>query len=311
MPGSGPDPGSWPPSVRELGFALAEADAIAPPADLRDRVMARALGGRPAGVPAAVVPSISPSEAFQSAVDSLDAVLVTLTDAQWVARGPRDLTVQGLVGHLIGVELDFQAQLDGAGSGAGETEHVASTQASAMAQVGRSPRATYADWVGASAATIERIGALDPAALAAPMTLHRVTLPVDPMLVIRAFEMWTHEEDIRRATGRPLAAPEPARVALMTQLAARLVPAGMARVRGPRPSRPIRLVLTGPGGGAWTLPVEAGTGARGEARVVMDAVEFCRLVANRRDPADGGVLVSGDDTLAADLLAGAAALALD
>ncbi len=46
-------------------------------------------------------------------------------------------------------------------------------------------------------------------------------------------------------------------------------------------------------------------------RIIADATSFCRLVANRLQPADVAAIVTGDQTLGADLLAAAQALALD
>ena len=48
-----------------------------------------------------------------------------------------------------------------------------------------------------------------------------------------------------------------------------------------------------------------------DVRIVVDAVDFCRLVANRMDPAEIATVVTGDDALALDLFTGAASLALD
>jgi hypothetical protein len=77
-----------------------------------------------------------------------------------------------------------------------------------------------------------------------------------------------------------------------------------------------RIVLTGTGGGTWQT--QLGTGpdsARSEGpvdvRIVVDAVDFCRLVANRKDPAAIATVVTGDGALAEDLFAAAASLALD
>jgi hypothetical protein len=48
-----------------------------------------------------------------------------------------------------------------------------------------------------------------------------------------------------------------------------------------------------------------------DVRIVAPAVEFCRLVANRRSPMDLDAVVTGDSNLAQDLFVGAASLALD
>ena len=47
-----------------------------------------------------------------------------------------------------------------------------------------------------------------------------------------------------------------------------------------RHGRPYRLELTGPAGGSWS----SGTGGE---EIVMDAADFCRVVAGRPGPAGG------------------------
>ena len=53
----------------------------------------------------------------------------------------------------------------------------------------------------------EFAAALGDADVEDPVTLHGFTLPLNSMLTVRSFEMWTHEEDIRRCAGSPLVAP--------------------------------------------------------------------------------------------------------
>ncbi|HUO49864.1 MAG TPA: hypothetical protein VMU09_13625, partial [Acidimicrobiales bacterium] len=48
-----------------------------------------------------------------------------------------------------------------------------------------------------------------------------------------------------------------------------------------------------------------------DVRIVVDAVDFCRLFANRMDPRVLEVDVAGDAALASDLLVGLTSLALD
>ena len=68
----------------------------------------------------------------------------------------------------------------------------------------------------------------------------------------------------------------------------------------------------GPGRPSWAPPRTAPQ-LEGpvDVRIVVDAVDFCRLVANRLDPATIATVVTGDDALARDLFTGAASLALD
>jgi hypothetical protein len=141
--------------------------------------------------------------------------------------------------------------------------------------------------------------------------MHGITLPLGDFLVVRGFEMWTHEEDIRRATGRPLCPPDDATLSLMTRLATTLLPLAMARTAGTAPAE-VRLVLTGRGGGTFTVQVgEASDLPADRTRLIMDTVQFCRVAANRLADADVAVDVTGNTELAAAALTGARSLALD
>jgi hypothetical protein len=145
--------------------------------------------------------------------------------------------------------------------------------------------------------------------LGAEVGLHGIRLPLGALLVARAFELWTHDNDIRRAAGLPPAAPDAATLRLMTELAARLLPLGAARA-GRREPTSLHLVLTGPGGGTWDVLVGEGPG-RVPAGIVTDAAGFCRLVANRATPAELDLHITGDAGRAARILAAASSLALD
>lgn len=300
----------------ELWSALLEGDAETPPAGLGARIVDAALDQRPAGRPALQVPAISPVEGFRRQVDAFDALLGSLGDADWHRPALRDLDVQGLVGHLVGVELDCQRALDSCAADAEESaadwpdgsDHIASTAPHAIAQSGRRVEETHADWRATAHTTLERLQA---PSLDSELTLHGMTLPLGAMLVVRTFELWTHDEDIRRATGRPLAAPGPSTLQLMTQLANELLPAGVSRSGVPGDGGTARIVLTGAGGGCWTAELPPSPAAPLRVRIVTDAVDFCRLVAGRIAPADLDAVVSGDADLAARALRGAAALALD
>ena len=140
--------------------------------------------------------------------------------------------------------------------------------------------------------------------------MHGMRLPLSALLVARAFELWTHDNDIRRAAGLPATVPDPPTLALMTRLAARLLPHAAARTGLHEPVN-VHLVLTGPGGGTWDIAVGAGPPDPVSIRIVADAVGFCRLVANRAAPADLDLHVTGDPGRAAGVLAAASALALD
>src|SRR5262249_13867218 len=123
-------------------------------------------------------------------------------------------------------------------------------------------------------------------------------------LVQRAFETWTHRDDI----GAIYTIPSPEQVHRIVQLAVALLPAAL-RVSDPaHADRAWRLVLHGSGGGDWTVP--AGT-ARVEVTVGADAADFTRLAANRRSPRTLPHTVTGDRALAEAILRAAATLGCD
>ncbi|MDQ1359012.1 MAG: hypothetical protein QOJ52_1979 [Acidimicrobiaceae bacterium] len=297
--------------LEELRYALAEADTHRPPVALRTRVIEAAEAGRPPGLAAGTDTAITPIEAYRRTMVSFDSVLSDLSEAEWHTPVLRDLDIQGLVGHLIGVERQLHAALGIGPDMVTDADHVESTQADAHAQTGRPTADTHAEWLDLSAATVAHASGLDRQGLASLIAMHLFTTSVERMLVIRSFETWTHEEDIRRATGRPLAAPDSARLRLMTETAVSALPAGLAMIARPRPNRTARMVLTGPGGGTWQASLDRGVPGETDVRIIADAVSFCRMVANRMTPADIEAVVTGDEALAADVFAGAQALALD
>ncbi len=219
----------------------------------------------------------------------------------------RGLDVQGLVGHLIGVEDDVHRCLAGDPEVAAAS-HVESTQPAAARQAGRPAARTRADWRRAADRTLDLVHAAgDPCG---EVAVHGMRLPLGALLVARAFELWTHDNDIRRAAGLPASVPDPPTLAVMTRLVARLLPHAAART-GLHEPLTVHLVLTGPGGGTWDIALGAGPPDPVSIRIVADATGFCRLVANRVAPADLDLHVTGDPGRAAGVLAAASALALD
>ena len=284
-----------------------DRESVTPPGGLRERVLAASLQVRPAGRSVPDVPDISPVEAFSRAADAFYGLLCALEESDWRRHVLRDLDVQGLVGHLIGVEDDVYGALSGDPAVA-QADHVASTQPAADRQAGRPPAATRTDWRHAADRTIGKVrGDGD---LAAQVVVWGLPLPVGMLLVVRAFELWTHENDIRRVAGLPASVPDGPTLHLMTDLAAAALPFGAAQIglQGPINAR---LVLTGQGGGTWDVAIGGEAPAPASVVIVTDVVGFCRLAANRVSPADLEVHITGDQGRAAGVLAAASALALD
>ena len=130
------------------------------PAGLRDRVLAAALEARSGGRAVPDVPEISPVEAFSRAADAFLGLLTSLPDVAWRTPALRDLDVQGLVGHLTGVEDDVQRALAGDADVA-RADHVGSTQSVAARQSGRPPEDTRREWRAAAEETLARVRGAD------------------------------------------------------------------------------------------------------------------------------------------------------
>jgi uncharacterized protein (TIGR03083 family) len=195
----------------------AETRDQALPVDLRERVLAASLRARAAGRPEPMAPEISPAEAFSRAAKAFHATLGQLRATDWARPALRDLDVQGLVGHLTGVEEDVQRCLAGDPAVAA-ANHVESTQAAAERQAGRLPEQTRAEWRRAADRTIALAAAAgDPGAQVA---VHGLRLPLSLLLIVRAFELWVHENDIRAVADLPDSAPDASTLTLMTGVAA-------------------------------------------------------------------------------------------
>ncbi len=277
------------------------------PAGLRERVLEASRQARAVGRSFPEVTEVSPAEAFSRAADAFYGLLGALNDDDWRIPVLRGLDVQSLVGHLIGVEDDMHRCLSGDPEVA-EASHVESTQPAAARQAGRPAARTRSDWRRAVSRTLDLVHAAgDPCA---EVAMHCMRLPLGALLVVRAFELWTHDNDIRQAAGLPASVPDSSTLALMTRLAARLLPRAAARTGLHQPVN-VHLVLTGPGGGTWDIAVGEGHSDPAPVLIIADATGFCRLVANRVIPADLDLHVSGDPGRIAGVLAAASALALD
>ena len=299
-------------------MTLDRADRLPP--GLRNRVLAAAREARVAGRPVPDAPEIAPAEAFARAADAFAGLLASLDEPAWRVPVLRDLDVQGLVGHLVGVEVDLQRALAGDVAVA-DLDHVEGTQPTAERERNRDPRLTRAAFRDAVDRTLRAVSATADAD-GRSVALYGLRLPRAALLVVRAFELWTHENDIRAALGLPPSVPDASTLRSMTELAATLLPRAVARAAPEFDPLDLHLVLTGPGGGTWDVALGgdryAGSSrAPGEGPVVpglllvVDAVDFCRLAADRLSPDDVAIQVDGAVDAARAVLAGAATLALD
>ena len=277
------------------------------PTGLRDRVLDAARERRAMGHALPEVEAVTTIEAFARAAAALDATLAGLDASGWARVVLRGLTVQQLVGHLIGVERDTAEALAGTARVL-PLDHIQSTQASAMAQDTRAPEQTLAEWRELVRVTVAL-------AEAAPTDgreygIHGLVIPLDALMTIRAFEFWTHDNDIRAEVGLAASVPDPTTLLHMSALAARALPHA-ASLSGLTEAIDLRVVLTGVGGGTWDIQLNPQSGAATKVRIVADAVGFCRLAANRVKPAHLQADLQGDRKAAQRVLAALPSLALD
>jgi uncharacterized protein (TIGR03083 family) len=300
--------------LERAAAGLATTVAVPPPMRLRGAVLSAAVARRPAAGEEA-------STGYATWVERFDTLLERLTPAQWRERVIHDLTAQDLVAHLIATDELLAAQL---GADAGTAEDPAELDGTLPARRsaaaigehrGRPPERTRAAW-RAQADRLLR-DAAEPGTLDRQVRLADPRLPRQPLrtaLVQRLFETWIHTDDIRTLLGSPPDPPDERQVALIVAFGVRLLPAALRLAGADRPPRSARLILVGPAGGDWTIaPAVQDAGARRapETTVTMDAVEFCYLLGNRRDPDSVPHRVEGDPAVAATLLRAATTLGCD
>jgi uncharacterized protein (TIGR03083 family) len=282
--------------LRDAAAALGAAGALEPPVALRDRVLDLA---------AERVRPVTPTEALQAETDRFQSFLATLSDDDLAAVTHNGLSVHDLVAHLEAIDRAFVSEADTPTRAYIGPNDVAEITAEDLPQ---HRGESFAETVTRFRRTREQLIGLGDR-LPAERTLAGYSR--DSTLVIRAFETWTHHDDIRRAVGRDEALPAPAVMRAMAELSVGSLPLALA-VRGTaRPGRTARVVLTGPCGGEWTIACAPGAEPGTVADVVISTsvVDWCRRFADRLDPDVLSMAVDGDEGLARELVGAADAFA--
>jgi hypothetical protein len=159
------------------------------------------------------------------------------------------------------------------------------------------PRDTVARWSTAAQAVVDHVTS-DRFAPDASAPLHGWPFTGSSALVARAFEIWTHGEDIRRATGRPLVATPAQELRTMSSFSVTALPFLLPVVAPELEMRPTRVVLTGAGGGTFDI----GGGGERRALLATDVTDYCRVVARRIEPHQLHAKIEGDHALVDGLL---------
>jgi uncharacterized protein (TIGR03083 family) len=281
--------------------ALAGADATPPPGGLRERVL-----GVVRTAPRAPQPPDDIIPLYRRQVAELADVLDTVPDRGWTRDTAAGWTIHELVAHLVGVEAYVASRLDlgdfvpPPGT---EHDHVGMTVPIIDAERARHPAETRQAWERSAWAVVGLLEASGPDLLTRRIDLYGIPTSARTAIVARMFELWTHADDVRRALGQALVDPDPERLAAMSDVAARSLPTGMTLGGTARSGASAKVVLLGPGGGTWTVPLALGdAGGPPATTVVADVVDFCRVAAMRIDPGDLDHDVEGDTDLARQVL---------
>jgi uncharacterized protein (TIGR03083 family) len=135
------------------------------------------------------------------------------------------------------------------------------------------------------------------------------TGPYALFMEFRAFDCYTHEQDVRRAVNRPGNLDAPAALCARSRLTPGL-PYVFGKKAGARPGQTLRIEVDGPA--AFTAHIAVGEDGRaGEAEPVaeptvclrMDWETYLRLASGRCTPDSATVTASGDTALATRFLA--------
>lgn len=249
--------------------------------------------------------------AFEQTVRSTLALAGTLTEADW--ERPTECpgwTVKDQFAHLAGVERDLLGD-PGPDVELPEFEHVRNDFGRYLEIAVHARRSVPGPDVAAELAEVlERrlvqLPGLDPDKTV--MCPDGKEGPYSRLMKFRAMDCWTHEQDVRRAVGRPGNLDAPA-AHCFWELMSHGLPFIVARSAKAAPGLSVRFTISGPPGFRAAVTVdENGRGHRSDpetptAELAMDWETYVRLTAGRCTPAAVSVQTKGDGDLAARVLA--------
>lgn len=244
--------------------------------------------------------------AWRESADAILALAAELDDAEWDL--PTDCpgwTVKDVVAHLAHLESQLGHTEQNPPAVPGATDLVSTyTEAGVAERRDRTPAEVTAELAAAVELRTERLTDLpdDPTAPAS-VTPGGVPWSWDTLLRNRVVDMWVHEQDIRRATGRPGGLDSTAaQVVVMTFSFA------MPYVVGKRVKAPASSTVHWDVTGETPLQLAVRVGEDGRASAVetfdqpstllsMSTETFTVLTAGRRLPGEVDVRIDGDQEL--------------
>lgn len=215
----------------------------------------------------------------------LESILGSLTEAQWLAdSGAVGWSVADVLLHLAQSDEGVVSSVGGVYRREGPAEGGAVDDwAARMVDTERgAPAQVFTRWLQARDAAVEALRAADP-----QVPLQWVTGTVKPatLATTRLAEYWAHGLDITGPLGIDF--PDTSRLRNIAWLAHRTLPYALS-LAGEAPVA-VRCVLTAPDSVlTWTFgPDDAGSEISGPAG------DFCRVAAQRLDPAESGLRTAG------------------
>jgi len=219
--------------------------------------------------------------------ERLEKILLGLDEAQWLSpSGAAGWTIADVVLHLAQSEEGVEATAThgqlrgGVGAAAGDT--IDERAAQAVRAERAAPAQVFARWQQARQAGLAAVRAADP-----DQPLQWVAGPMKPatLATTRLAEHWAHGLDITGPLGVEF--PDTERLRHVAWLAHRTLPYALS-VAG-QPQVTVRCELTAPDGSStWRFgPPDA------ESAITGTAGDFCRVAAQRLDPAQSGLRASG------------------
>ena len=243
---------------------------------------------------------------WHESATSIVALAGELDDADWARPTDCDeWTVKDVLAHLAHLETELcNSEQNGRERSIATDIVSAYTAAGVEARRDRTPAELIAELAGAVELRAARLAdpPEDPSALA-PVTPGGVAWSWATLLRNRSIDVWVHEQDIRRATGRPGGLDSTgAHVAVMTfsfampyVLGKRVQPPAMSTVRwNVTGETPLELVArVGEDGRASAIE----SLAEPTVTLTMSTETFIVLTAGRREPDEVDVEVEGDQGL--------------
>jgi uncharacterized protein (TIGR03083 family) len=316
-----PDVARWEQDLRSAAgeYAAAVINDVTPAPELRSRVLAVARLRR---APGAVVAGSSPIDVHRVEVARAILLLRDLTLDDWARPvDPTEFagwTVHDVVVHLVANESLLAHQLGVPVPGISETatDNEGRTSQARARHAGHPPTRAVAELEAAAEAIDTELAVRGEARLDEPIDWWGGRVATRVAVLVRAFETWTHADDIRRAIGVATVTPPPASLLTMTETGCGFVRSMLAAREAYHPGRLVRFRFTDLGGAAWDVDLGAVGGVRPagddavDVEIVTEAAAMCRAVSARLDPRELTCVVVGDEQLAREVIDALPALAV-